>query len=29
MLINGYSGKNGLAEVTEYAKKLTEKFAAP
>ena len=27
IIINGYSGKSGLAEVTEYAKGLIKKFA--
>ena len=29
MIINGYSGKNGLEEATEYAKGLLNKHAAP
>ena len=29
MIINGYSGKNGLEEATEYAKGLLNKYTAP
>ena len=29
MIINGYSGEKGLAEVTKWAKELLNKHAAP